>query len=105
MTDMTDRKMLITAAKAAGEIPPSMYDNASYIEGVLERWNPRENSLQSFRLAAKLKLQVSFGTFKDDVAAAYQFGKQAVEVENTDIEAAAREAIFLAAVEIGKGMK
>jgi hypothetical protein len=68
-------------------------------------WNPRHDNNDAFRLAARLKIQVSFGTFKDNVASAYKFGTPAVEVENTDIEAAAREAIFLMAVEIGRGMK
>ena len=68
-------------------------------------WNPRHDNNDAFRLAARLKIQVAFGTFKDNVASAYKFGAPAVEIENTDIEAAAREAIFLMAVDIGKGMK
>ena len=68
-------------------------------------FDPRHDNNDAFRLAARLKIQVAFGTFKDNVASAYKFGAPAVEIENTDIEAAAREAIFLMAVEIGRGMK
>jgi hypothetical protein len=100
MTDTTDRENLELAAKAAG------YWNYTYncYEGKMS-WNPLDDNNDSFQLAARLKLQVAFGTFTDYEASAYEFGKPAVHVENTDIEAAARESIFLAAVEIGRGMK
>ena len=71
-------------------------------------FDPRHDNNDAFQLAARLKLQVAFGTFNKYEASAYAFGKPAVHalsLENTDIEAAAREAIFLMAVEIGKGMK
>ena len=104
---MTDRKLLELAAKAAGysfKWGKDWHDKgAPLVDDKL--WNPRHDNNDSFRLAARLKIQVSFGTFKDNVASAYKFGKPAVEVENTDIEAAAREAIFLMAVEIGRGIK
>ncbi|MCA6480637.1 MAG: hypothetical protein IM557_08550 [Chitinophagaceae bacterium] len=105
MTDTTDRENLELAAKAAGMIPKEFVGNRHFMDGLLERWNPRHNNNDSFVLAARLKLQVAFGTFTDYEASAYEFGKPAVHVENTDIEAAAREAIFLMAVEIGRGMK
>lgn len=71
-------------------------------------FDPRHDNNDAFQLAARLKLQVAFCTFNKYEASAYAFGKPAVHVlslENTDLEAAAREAIFLMAVEIGKGMK
>ncbi len=107
---MTDRKLLELAAKAAGysfKWGKDWHDKgAPLVDDKL--WNPRHDNNDSFRLAARLKLQVAFGTFTDYEASAYEFGKPAVHVEtssNTDMEAAAREAIFLMAVEIGKGMK
>lgn len=116
MTD--DREMLEYAAKAAGITgkyghAPDDYYYKGNTEGILTTlpdgqlyvWNPLTDNNDAFRLAARLKIQVAFGTFKDNVASAYKFGTPAVEVENTDIEAAAREAIFLMAVDIGKGMK
>jgi hypothetical protein len=110
MTDTTNREMLELAARAAGYEVESDHQGVFHIrEGTglqsWTHWNPRDDNNDAFRLAARLKIQVSFGTFKDSVASAYKFGTPAVEVENTDIEAAAREAIFLMAVEIGKGMK
>ncbi len=106
MTDTTNREMLELAAKAAGysfKWGKDWHDKgAPLVDDKL--WNPLTDDGDAFQLAARLKLQVAFGTFKDNTASAYQFGKPAVEVENTDMEAAAREAIFLMAVEIGKGM-
>ena len=107
MTDTTDREMLELAARAAGY--SFKWGKDWHDKGVPlvddKSWNPRHDNNDSFQLAARLKIQVAFGTFKDNVASAYRFGTPAVEVENTDIEAAAREAIFLMAVDIGKGMK
>ena len=113
MTDTTDREMHEYAAKAAGIALVWNGDRAGFAEpnacGMhdgsqwLTEWNPRHDNNDAFQLAARLKIQVAFGTFKDNVASAYRFGAPAVEVENADIEAAAREAIFLMAAEIGKG--
>ena len=107
MTDTTDREMLELAARAAGY--SFKWGKDWHDKGVPlvddKSWNPRHDNNDAFRLAARLKIQVAFGTFKDNVASAYKFGTPAVEIENTDIEAAAREAIFLMAVEIGRGMK
>jgi hypothetical protein len=115
MTDTTDRENLELAAKAAGVEWFGYYGDdtveCQYLDigtDDVVPWNPRHDNDDAFRLAARLKLQVAFGTFTDYEASAYEFGKPAVHVEtcsNTDIEAAAREAIFLAAVEIGRGMK
>ena len=105
MTD--DREMLELAARAAGY--SFKWGKDWHDKGVPlvddKSWNPRHDNNDSFQLAARLKIQVAFGTFKDNVASAYKFGAPAVEVENADIEDAAREAIFLMAVDIGKGMK
>lgn len=109
---MNDREPLELAAMAAGVEWFGYYGDdtveCQYLDigtDYVVTWNPRHDNNDAFRLAARLKIQVSFGTFKDNVASAYKFGTPAVEVENTDIEAAAREAIFLMAVEIGRGMK
>ena len=111
MTDTTDRIKHEWAAKAAGiSIGYQKWADETWTYFDRGRrghpvWNPRHDNNDAFRLAARLKIQVAFGTFKDNVASAYKFGAPAVEVENTDIEAAAREAIFLMAVDIGKGKK
>ena len=117
MTDTTDRIKHEWAAKAAGITltPVEIKNFKGYYRFIgyqtdPDQWprgwfDPRHDNNDAFRLAARLKIQVAFGTFKDNVASAYKFGAPAVEVENTDIEAAAREAIFLMAVDIGKGKK
>lgn len=119
MTDTTNREMLELAAKAAGMDDWRWHEAAESLclynsmdccwykddNFVRIKWNPRHDNNDAFQLAARLKLQVAFGTFKDNTASAYKFCKPAVDVDNTDMEAAAREAIFLMAVEIGKGMK
>ena len=56
---MTDRELLEAAAKAAGILTPSWYGNASYIDGMLSKWNPLEDDGDALRLA--VKLGISFG--------------------------------------------
>jgi hypothetical protein len=107
---MADRELLELAAKAAGYEVEVDHKGVFHIhEGTGPQswrpWNPLVDDGDAFRLAARLKIQVTFFTFKDNVVSACWFGAPAVDVENTDIEAAAREAIFLMAVEIGRGMK
>lgn len=48
MTDTTDRENLELAAKAAGMIPKEFVGNRHFMDGLLERWNPRHNNNDSF---------------------------------------------------------
>jgi hypothetical protein len=116
---MNDEKLLELAAKAAWitltpveikDVTKQGDDRFIGYQTDPDQWprgwfDPRHDNSDAFQLAARLKLQVAFGTFNDYEASAYEFGKPAVHVVNTDVEAAAREAIFLMAVEIGKEMK
>jgi hypothetical protein len=111
---MNDEKLLELAAKAAGikliQMPPGVYRNATGAKPEnnafgLPTWNPLTDDGDAFRLAAKLKLQVAFGTFKDDECVGYQFGKPSIIETGENLEAAAREVIVRTAAEIGKEMK
>jgi len=96
---MNDHKLLKLAAKAAGILTPSWYGNASYIDGMLSRWNPLEDDGDAFRLAIRLKMEVDF----DDVRVAVRTrqGIKVLEDEGGDLYAATRRAIVRAAAEIG----
>ena len=95
-----DLQMHEYAAKAAG-----YWDKEFDCYSGSVNWKPRHDDGDAFRLAARLKLQVSFGTFEENECVCYRFGKPATFVTGTNIAAAAREAIFLTAVEIGKEME
>ncbi len=100
---MNDRELLELAAKAAGILTPSWYGNASYIDGMLSRWNPLEDDGDAFRLAIRLKMEVDF----DDVRVAVRTrqGIKVLEDEGGDLYAATRRAIVRAAAEIGAAAK
>jgi hypothetical protein len=102
---MTDRELLELAAKAAGKDIEWQPCDWAHDNETLCEWNPLENDGDAFRLAAKLKLQVSFGTFKDDECVGYQIGKRSIIVTGKNLEAAAREVIVRTAAKIGKEMK
>ena len=55
-----DRRILVLAAKASGVLHPSWYDSESYIDGMLERWNPRDSNADSFDLIARLAIKVEY---------------------------------------------
>lgn len=108
---MTDRELLELAAKAAGIELRWHPDGAAYADvrapGYWGVWNPLEDDGDALRLAVKLQLQVTPGTYNKDEFSAYKAGRgEASERCNTlqDEYAATRRAITRAAAEIGKAM-
>ena len=116
---MTDRELLELAAKAAGiegtwEIDTSFiqehwyfnvpYNNHGMITG--SEWNPLTDDGDAFRLAVKLKIEISHGEECNQVCAAYpnQFVgiNYTIEDYTSDPYTAARRSIVRAAAEIGK---
>ena len=100
---MNDRELLELAAKAAGILTPSWYGSASYIDGMLSRWNPLEDDGDALRLAVALNMGVSIPVWKDNRIDVITFRDSRVNVieKGNDAMAAARRAIVRAAAEIG----
>lgn len=104
---MTDRELLELAAKVAGILTPSWYGNASYIDGMLSRWNPLEDDGDALRLAAVLRLHILHNDQGEPVLwVSAVLNKRGIHgvVEFQDEEqrdAATRRAIVRAAAEIG----
>lgn len=107
---MTDRELLEKAAKAAGlaVIIPAAHQRGLWIKGLEDEWNPLTDDGDALRLAVKLSLQVTPGTYNSEEATAYK-SAHAEAHERVhflqDIGAATRRAIVRAAAEIGKGMR
>lgn len=122
---MTDRELLELAAKAAGieydknaSFPP---DGKTYsffglwlvihgepYEGQRRRWNPLTDDGDALRLAVKLNIQITPGTYnKDEFTAFKAAGGEAHEFRHyqQDEYAATRRAIVRAAAEIGLSME
>lgn len=115
-----DRELLELAARAAGMkvwrgqswaqadvlfTEPAKPDPDGKVTGV--EWNPLADDGDALRLAVKLKLQVTPGTYHDHEATVFSAGNaEAHERVHylQDIYAATRRAIVRAAAEIGKGM-
>ena len=110
---MTDRELLELAAKAAGLLlgkwvfEGGWMDEPNvcgfYLDG--DNWNPLTDDGDALRLAVKLNLQVTPGTYREDEATAYRAGMaEANERVNyqQDLAATTRRAIVRAAAEIGK---
>ena len=104
---MNDRELLELAAKAAGILTPSWYGNASYIEGMLSRWNPLEDDGDALRLAVTLNMGVSIPVWKDNRIDVITFRDSGVNVieKGNDAMAATRRAIVRAAAKIGEAAK
>lgn len=119
---MTDRELLELAAKAAGlEIDKSPYNGGGsgntgfdcmgnavldWHNGV--RWNPLADDGDALRLAVKLRIQITPGTYNEYEATAFRAGAAEAHEKTTmgyGTEAATRRAIVRAAAEIGKSMK
>jgi hypothetical protein len=106
MTD-TDKELLELAAKAAGDAP----SGASYTALLgIRQWNPIEDDGDALRLAVQLKMQVSIGFRRINVAVYLDRGVNALpfnirEIGSNDPLAATRRAIVRAAAEIGRSMK
>ncbi len=103
---MNDRELLELAAKAAGILTPSWYGNASYIEGMLSRWNPLEDDGDALRLAVKLGIDIETHGCNSahPFACAFDCERNIAEEEqpdNGDPYAATRRAIVRVAAEIG----
>ena len=107
---MKDRELLELAAKAAGLTLETLYDiNGEYWPWCHEysrNWCPLTDDGDALRLAVKLRLQVTPGTYWPNSTSAYRSGAaEAIERDVEDIYAATRRSIVRAAAEIGKGMK
>jgi hypothetical protein len=106
---MTDRELLELAAKAAGIrliAWTRFYDEWKFAcEPTGEPWNPVIDDGDALRLAVKLNLQVTPGTYLEHEATAYRAGiaeaNESVHYQQ-DLAAATRRAIVRAAAEIGK---
>ena len=101
-----DRELLELAAKAAGLSHPDGWEWIVNDEGF--QWNPLENDGDALRLAVKLGIQVTPGTYKEHEATAYRAGLAEAHERvgyQQDIYAATRRAIVRAAAEIGRSVK
>ena len=105
---MTDRDLLELAAKAAGIDGWWEQPYLSFIKRSGGPWSPLDDDGDALRLAVKLSLQVTPGTYNSEEATAYK-SAHAEAHERVhflqDIGAATRRAIVRAAAEIGKGMR
>ena len=102
---MTDTKQLKHAAKAAGYEVVRIADDGQdlMLYGVQEPWNPRMDNGQAFELAMLVDITVRR---IDPYVYAIGITQHQARFDNSDdMMAAAREAVFMAAVEIGKAMK
>ena len=114
---MTDRELLVLAAKAAGiKIGKSEFNgggrgNTGFnISGDVvvswhdnETWNPLRDDGDALRLAVKLRMLVDVTRFSTTAIA--NGDTHAAEKHNGDPYAATRRAIVRAAAAIGEGMK
>jgi hypothetical protein len=105
---MTDKELLLLAAKAAG-IEHHGYCTDGFLfvgdgeKGAYDRWNPLANDGDALRLAVKLKLGVVVTSCDTEI---YPSLTGAIkENHNDDPHAATRRAIVRAAAEIGKEEK
>ena len=110
MNNMTDRELLELAAKAAGI---KLWHEDVFTKGLTQKvsnngilqWNPFTNDGDALRLAVKLKIQITPGTYQDYEVTAYRGGFcEATEKAAMwySIEEATRRAIVRAAAQIGK---
>lgn len=110
---MADRELLELAAKAAGyETKPSAFKPDVMVIRTHEHewtaWNPLTDNDDALRLAVKLNIQITPGTYnKDEFTAFNAAGGEAHEFRHyqQDEYAATRRAIVRAAAEIGVSME
>ena len=107
---MTDCELLELAAKSAGiPIKPDFAERYDYYMSDKLMWSPLTDDGDALRLAVKLRIQVTPGTYNKDEFSAYN-GERHAEAHEwyapgvQDECAATRRAIVRAAAEIGKGM-
>jgi hypothetical protein len=109
---MIDKELLELAAKAAG-IKGQYWDSDNDIlRGIApvlcsRYWNPLTDDGDALRLAVKLKLQISPGTYfggRTSAVRAAVAEAHEIATEDCSIEKATRRAIVRAAAQIGKAM-
>lgn len=102
---MTDRELLELAARAAGYTYfHDGYDNYMHypcieVDGFPVKWEPLADDGDALRLAVKLGMHVCPGVARD------ADGNLALSDATDDVYAATRDAIVMAAAEIGRAMK
>ena len=109
---MTDRELLEYAAKAGGITGIKWHESGEggWLDGCgapSTWWNPLTDDGDALRLAVKLNLQVTPGTYRSDEATAYRAGMSEANERvhyQQDLAAATKRAIVRAAAEIGKAM-
>jgi len=113
MTD-DDKQLLLWAARAAGlQIKPNFY-LPEYGLGIIvdpmdcaRSWNPLKRDDDALRLAVKLRIQITPGTYNPEEFSAFTNPYEAREYYAPMLQdevAATRRAITRAAAEIGKAM-
>lgn len=109
----SDRELLELAARAFG-LRWDTYGirgDGNWLDGnyqYLETWEPLEDDGDALRLAVKLQIQVTPGTYNKDEFTAFHAGKgEANEYRKyqQDDYASTRRAIVRAAAEIGRAMQ
>jgi hypothetical protein len=112
MTD-DDKQLLLWAARAAGlQIKPNFY-LPEYGLGIIvdpmdcaRSWNPLKRDDDALRLAVKLRMQITPGTYNSEELSVftnpYEIRERYTSLQ--DAYAATRRAITRAAAEIGKAM-
>jgi hypothetical protein len=99
----SDHELLELAARAAGYEPQGMEDGLMYLFGVQNGWNPLADDGDAMRLAVKLGIQITPGTYLTRDAVAYVPGSMEVKEHvsyQQDMATATRRAIVRAASEI-----
>lgn len=96
---MTDRELLEAAARAAGYVIHGFYEDGTPELDVGTVWNPLTDDGDALRLAVKLGMHVCPGVAKD------ADGNLALSDATDDVYAATRNAIVMAAAEIGRARK
>lgn len=106
---MSDRELLEAAAKAIGfdlhinlADAPQLWKDGKYVQF----WNPLQDDGDALRLAVKLQLQITPGTYNKDEFSAFHAGRgEANEYWSglQDEYAATRRAIVRAAAQIAQG--
>jgi len=97
--DITDKKLLELAAKAAGYSFDGTTLRNTSTDFEYNGWNPLDDDGDALRLAVKLEINLSFS---QDCAFGFWIG---TPKDGEDLSSHARRAIVRAAAEIGRNMK
>lgn len=101
---MTDRELLVMAAKAAGYSGVSFDDGVeACINGWWAPWNPIEDDGDALRLAVELDISL-IGDFPQNIVVVAFDARRIIEKYDGDKYAATRRAIVRAAAAIGSAM-